>query len=63
MGGVGTVYGRTLTYPLTAAVSIPGEPGRHVFRDRTRKRFYKRNVRSGGRTRVLDDVKCEAITY
>ena len=55
--GVGTVYGRTLTHP-----SIPGETERYAFRDRTRKRFYKRNVRSvrsETRTRVLDDVMCE----
>ena len=30
---------------------------------RTRKRFYERNVRNEIRTRVLDDVKCEGITY
>ena len=42
---------------------MPGEPGRCVFRDRTHMRFYKRNFRSEVRTRVLDDAKCEGITY
>ena len=33
------------------------------YADRSRKRFYKRNVRSDIRTRVLDDVKCEVVIY
>ena len=38
-----------------------------VFRERTRKKEYvsihRRNVRNEIRTRVLDDVKCEDVTY
>ena len=62
--GVGTVYGRTLTYSL--GFNTWGTREIYVcLRDRTRKRFYwyERNLRSKIRTRVLNDVKCEGIPY
>ena len=46
--GVGTVYGCTLTYPIR--FNTWGTREICVFRDRTRKRFYNRNVRSQIRT-------------
>ena len=65
------------TVPYTAVrgpirfVPIPGEPGRHAFRDahtsvsivnETFEGFYReRNVRRVVRTRVLDDAKSEGV--
>ena len=61
--GVGTVSGRTLAYPVR--FKYLGNRGEIfcVFRDHTRKRFYKRNVLSETRTRVLDDFKCGGVTF
>ena len=61
----GGIFGASVPYTAVRwparFVSIPGEPGRYAFRDRTRKRFYKRSVRSGIRTRYFHDVKYEGI--
>ena len=59
--GVGTVNGRTLTYP--PRFQYLGEKRRYVLKGRTRKRFCKRNARGEIRTRPFDDAKCEGVTY
>ena len=59
--GVGdAVYGRALAYPFRFNTLGTREIG---LQGRTRKHSYKRNVRSELRTRVLDDVNCEAVPY
>ena len=42
----------------------PGDPGRRVYnKTHAQALLLKRNVRSGIRSRVLDDAKCDGATY
>ena len=62
-GSLGHRYGIRAYADLPAPLQILGNQRGDAFRDRTRKRFYKRNVRSEIRTRVLDDVQCDGNTF
>ena len=60
--GVGAAYGRMLTCPLRFDAWAIREM--HASKRRTRQALLsKRIVRSAVRTRVLDDVEREGVTY
>ena len=57
IGGVGTVYGCALTYPLRLDSCRTREIRTCVQGHTSKRFFYTIYVRSEVRTRVLDDVK------